>query len=199
MPASRRQKMRCAYADPYEAPVKAKKPRAPPKKLTPEEKEEKQKLAAEKKAHAAKKKEWETALTPWVVDKDVRFSIGTLAMFKSDAKAAYGLTEKDILSIRHECIPNSLKTFFACADVGALALRKQKFFDPTFEMPAKDSKKQLSPGLIDAPRCLFKKTADDNRRRKANFHSCSVFSQLVQETGNKEYSLFMGGRAEFAM
>ncbi|KAI0059332.1 hypothetical protein BV25DRAFT_1829117 [Artomyces pyxidatus] len=198
MPPSRRQKMGCAYATPYETSPKAKKPRAPPKKLTPEEKEQKQKLSVAKKALAEKKKEWEATLTPWVVDTSVRFRVGTLAMFKSDAKHAYGLTEKEMLTLPHECIPNSLKTFFACAQVGALALRKEKFFNPDFVVPPKDANKQLSPGLVASPRRLFKKEEDDNRRRKANFHETYALGCLLKEGADLQFAAKFGRTSAFA-
>ncbi|KAI0310679.1 hypothetical protein OF83DRAFT_839404 [Amylostereum chailletii] len=185
MPAYRRTKSLCAYADPYDLPSspKVKKPRAPPKKLTPEEREEKKALAAEKKAVSERKKEWEATLTPWAVDTSVRFALNTMAMFKSDARAAYSLTEKEMLTLRHECIPGSAKTFFACVDVGQLALRKAKFFDPSFVIPPRDPTKTVSPGIKNLPRRLFEKKNDSNKSRKANFSETSAFVYLLKEVG----------------
>lgn len=99
------------------------------------------------------------------------------------AMKAYGVTEKEILTLPHEIIPGSRKKFFACADVGALALRKANFFDATVSVPERDAAKPVSPGLISSIRVLFEKMDTSNRARKANFHETSAYRQIVKETG----------------
>ncbi|TFY81260.1 hypothetical protein EWM64_g2754 [Hericium alpestre] len=203
--------MRCAGYDdepkPKAAP-KAKTPRAAPRtKLTDEEKAQKREEAAERKAFAEKKKEWKAALKPWNVDTSFRLRIGTMAMYKSDglfispfdfddpwlrdfiplAKHAYGLTEEEILTLPHESIPNSSKTFFSCQTAADLSLKKDKFFDPEFEIPPADEKKQISRGLVKKPRAVFKKTDNDVRRRKANFIEMSVIAQIFIETKDPNF------------
>lgn len=76
--------MRCAYAEPYDSPVaaaKPKQPRAPAKKLTDEEKAEKKKLAEEKKAITEKKKAWKATLVRWVDRDSLRHPKDTLVRF----------------------------------------------------------------------------------------------------------------------
>ena len=45
-------------------------------------------------------------------------------MYKSDAKSAFGLSDKDMDTLPHESIQNSPKTFFALKDVRRLATEK---------------------------------------------------------------------------
>lgn len=72
--------MRCAYAEPYTSPAGAapKKPRAPAIKLTPEEKEAKKLLTAQKKAETEKKKAWKETLVEWGRNLDYRLATNTL-------------------------------------------------------------------------------------------------------------------------
>ncbi|KAJ7493879.1 hypothetical protein FB451DRAFT_1164744 [Mycena latifolia] len=53
-----------------------------------------------------------------------RHLTGTHVMFKSDAMKAFGLTEMEILTLRHESVPASPKTYFALADAKTLQQRK---------------------------------------------------------------------------
>ncbi|KAG8987664.1 hypothetical protein FRB94_001575 [Tulasnella sp. JGI-2019a] len=84
-------------------------------------------------------------------------------MYKSDTKNAFKLTEKEIMTLPHECIPGSAKTFFSCADAKDLALRKS----------AADADKDvgaISPGLsFVGVQGVFRKTDDNNRSRRKNF------------------------------
>ncbi|KAE9386623.1 hypothetical protein BT96DRAFT_948987 [Gymnopus androsaceus JB14] len=121
MPAYRT-KMRCAFASPE--PIKEKKPRAPRKKLTEEEKAEAAEKRSARKEWMEATKEWEEALLPWRQDEDFKWPTGTLGIYKSDAKSKYSLTDADILTLRHESISNSPKSFFSYVDVRNLAEKK---------------------------------------------------------------------------
>ncbi|TFY81263.1 hypothetical protein EWM64_g2753 [Hericium alpestre] len=184
MPPYRR-KMRCAGYDaepkPKAAP-KAKTPRAAPRtKLSDEEKAQKREEAAKKKALTEKKKEWKATLKPWNVDTTFKLGVGGMAMYKSDAKHAYGLTEEEILTLPHESIACSPKTFYACQTAADLSLKKEKFFDPDFIIPPPDETQQVWRGLLKKPRAVFKKTDDDPARRK-NFDARDVTTQVFSET-----------------
>ncbi|KAF7351127.1 hypothetical protein MSAN_01675200 [Mycena sanguinolenta] len=120
MPAYRT-KMRCAYADPL---LTEKKPRAPRKQLTPEEKEEAKIKRAANKAVRENKVEWEAGLKMWAGDERMSWPLGTLALFKSDAKRAFKLTDADLNTLPRESIACSPKTYYALKDVQALVRRK---------------------------------------------------------------------------
>ncbi|KZV85930.1 hypothetical protein EXIGLDRAFT_725383, partial [Exidia glandulosa HHB12029] len=113
MPAHRSSKSRCAFA----SPPPAKKPRAPRKVVS----------AEEKTANALvreKKKAWEATLVPPKADPGFTWPQGTVGMFPSDAKTAFKLTPKEIDTLRREEIQGSRKSFVSLADVKNLARRK---------------------------------------------------------------------------
>ncbi|KAJ3496826.1 hypothetical protein NLJ89_g10430 [Agrocybe chaxingu] len=117
----RQPRMRCAYADPPPAKPRQAKPK---KVLTEEEKAEAKVLKEARKKVRDAKNAWEASLVSWTSKGDFRFPIGTMAMYKSDAKSSYSLSEKEILTLPHESIPGSSKTFVSQADTKALAQRK---------------------------------------------------------------------------
>ncbi|EJD41404.1 hypothetical protein AURDEDRAFT_127128 [Auricularia subglabra TFB-10046 SS5] len=115
MPAYRTQKrFRCAFASPEPA---AKKPRAPKKVLSPEEK-------AANALTRDKKKAWEATLAPAPENDSIVWPKGTVGMFPNDAKTAFKLTPKEIATLRREHVQNSRKSFVRLADVEDLARRK---------------------------------------------------------------------------
>ncbi|KAF8347262.1 hypothetical protein F5887DRAFT_51143 [Amanita rubescens] len=111
------------------------------------------------------RKEWEATLKPWVHNESLRLPIGTLAMYKSDAKKAFTLTESEMLTLPHESIANSPKTFFALDAIKALARRKHQagalLMDP------------VDQAMLNAT--VWKKTEDNGRRNRTNW---SVASDL---------------------
>ncbi|KAJ7685923.1 hypothetical protein B0H17DRAFT_1225227 [Mycena rosella] len=70
--------------------------------------------------------EWQASLPqPWVESSTpFRHPAGVYLMFKSDAKKEFGLTEAEILTLRHESVTASPKTYFALADAKVLQQRK---------------------------------------------------------------------------
>ena len=86
-------------------------------------------------------------------------------MYKSDAKSAFGLTDKDLLTLPYEAIQNSPKTFYSFKDVRRLA--KAKFaagaLPPDSFMVAGEPK----GGYI---RLFEKKNHTPNRRVRTNWY-----------------------------
>ncbi|KAJ7452787.1 hypothetical protein B0H11DRAFT_1653545, partial [Mycena galericulata] len=121
MPKYSRSKM-CTDSEYRPKPV-IKRPR---KNLTEEEKEEAKIKRAVNKVLRANRKKWEATLPkPWIEGANpFRHPTETYVMFKSDAKKAFSLTEGEILTLPHESIPGSFKTYFALADAQALQQRK---------------------------------------------------------------------------
>ncbi|KAF7356431.1 hypothetical protein MVEN_00976000 [Mycena venus] len=143
--------MSCAYRT--EPVVKR-----PKKVLTESEKEDAKFERAVNKMLKETRGEWEAALPkPWEEGATTfRHPAGTHVMFKSDAKKAFNLTEREVLTLPHESIPASPKTYFALADIRALQQRK-------FVAGAlldTDLKGQLR---------VLKSTTNTGRRCKANF------------------------------
>ncbi|KAJ7120644.1 hypothetical protein C8R46DRAFT_929198, partial [Mycena filopes] len=129
------------------------------KKILADEEKAEAKVKREiSKALAERRVEWEATLPgPWVEGATpFRHLAGTHVMFKSDAKKAFSLTEREILTLRHEAIPASPKTYFAVADVRALQRRKY-----------------IAGALLSAePKGkwrVLKVTTSSGRRKKANF------------------------------
>ncbi|KAJ7159211.1 hypothetical protein C8R43DRAFT_1233989 [Mycena crocata] len=147
-----RSNMCCAHAVP---PPVVKRPK---KILTEDEKEEAKLKRAANKVLRDNMKEWKTTLpAQWVEGATVfRHPYGTHVMFKSDAKKAFSLTETEILTLPHESIPGSFKTYFALTD--AKALQRRKF----------DSGALSSVGVKGNLRVL-RAMPDSGRRKKANF------------------------------
>ncbi|KAJ7106863.1 hypothetical protein C8R43DRAFT_1045353 [Mycena crocata] len=120
---SYRSKMSCAYrAEPL---VKR------PKKILTEDEKEDAKMKREiNKMVKESRTKWESTLPgAWIEGPNAyrhprKHLCESPVMFKSDAKKSFSLTETDILTLRHESIPSSLKTYFALADVKALQKRK---------------------------------------------------------------------------
>ncbi|KAF7978466.1 hypothetical protein HWV62_45585 [Athelia sp. TMB] len=162
MPAYRRGRMACAYADP--AP---KKPRAPKKQLTEEEKEDAAIKREINKLMRESKKDWEATLKPWKGDERMAWSLNTLALFKSDAKKAFSLTEDEIMTLPRENIAASPKSYFALKDVQALAKRK-------FEAGALLEDPNDDPSVLDRAG-VRKKYQDNGRRNKGNWTDVSSF------------------------
>ncbi|KAF8967928.1 hypothetical protein BDZ97DRAFT_1916501 [Flammula alnicola] len=159
MPASRSKKYaRCIGYQ--EEVVKAPKARQPKKALTEQEKEDAEIQKTVRKTTREAKKQWEETLVPWTPNNGFRFPIGTMALYKSDAKSAYSVTEKEMLTLRYESIPGSAKTFFAQEDVKNLARRK-------FEAGA--NKLDVRYDQVKGELKLFKKMEDSNRSRRKNF------------------------------
>ncbi|KAJ7130697.1 hypothetical protein C8R46DRAFT_1048810 [Mycena filopes] len=122
-----------------------------PKKVLNEEEKAEAKVKREiNKALKDKRVEWEATLPgPWREGAaPFRHLAGTHVMFKSDAKKAFTLTEREILTLRHESIPASPKTYFAVADVRALQRRNSE--------PQGNWR-------------VLKATTSSGRRKKANF------------------------------
>ncbi|EIM79316.1 uncharacterized protein STEHIDRAFT_163836 [Stereum hirsutum FP-91666 SS1] len=193
----------CAYARASSAPysttgngstLQPKAKAAPRKKATSEE-------IAKRKAMAEKKKVWIASLIEWKDPfnggRPYQQVKGTMCMFKSDGKHAYGLTEQEILTLPHETIQNSRKSYYACADLGALSLRKLHFIDPSFVIPPEDLErpKPISRGLVNAPRKLMEKTKDGPRRIKSNYKETSVYMAVRRETEDTKVAILFGARS----
>jgi hypothetical protein len=78
-------------------------------------------------------------------------------MFKSHAKMAFRLTEQEILTLPHESIPGSFKTYYAFHAVKALHSRK--FIAGAL------ADRELKGNLR-----MLRATTDTGRRCKANFY-----------------------------
>ncbi|KAJ7092288.1 hypothetical protein B0H15DRAFT_1021040 [Mycena belliarum] len=148
---SYRSKISCASrADPFLT--------RPKKTLTEEEKEDAKMKREINKMLKERRVAWEAALpSPWSEGNSTfRHPVSTRVMFKSDAKKTFGLTEAEVLTLRHESIPRSPKTYFSLADVQALQQRK---FDAgaLFDVELKGNIRVLLA------------TASTGRRCKANF------------------------------
>ncbi|KII85454.1 hypothetical protein PLICRDRAFT_56695 [Plicaturopsis crispa FD-325 SS-3] len=168
MPPVRSRKMRCAFRE--SPPPKARKPRAPMKVLTEEEKADAEIEKEVRKMGREMKKDWDAQLgKAWTPDSTFRFPIGTIAMYKSDAKSAYKLTEAEMLTLPHESIPLSPKTFYAQDAIVDLAQRK-------LDAGAMKIDFMMPSSLMNFTIRRFKKSDNDNRRRKANFSQISGFS-----------------------
>ncbi|KAJ6480665.1 hypothetical protein C8R47DRAFT_1135463 [Mycena vitilis] len=128
----------------------AKRPR---KVLTAEEKvEAKAKRAVNKTLRENRAQAWVEGNTPF------RHWVGTHIMFKSDAKQSFSLTETEILTLPHESVPGSFKTYFSLPAVKALQQRK-------FAAGA-----LLTVGVKnDHLRCVLRSQSSVGRRKKANF------------------------------
>ncbi|KAJ7106847.1 hypothetical protein C8R43DRAFT_1243760 [Mycena crocata] len=148
---SYRSKMSCSYrAEPV---VKR------PKRILTEDEKEDAKMKREiNKMVKESRTKWESTLPgAWIAGPNAyRHPANTYVMFKSDAKKSFSLTETEILTLRHESIPSSPKTYFALADVKALQKRK---FDAgaLLEMDVKGTWR------------VSKSTTSTGRRCKANF------------------------------
>ncbi|KAF7351139.1 hypothetical protein MSAN_01676400 [Mycena sanguinolenta] len=107
-------------------PRKKSRDREHKKQVTPEEKEAAKTKRSATEVLQEKKEEWAAGLKPWTGDERMRWPLGTLALFKADAKGAFKLTEAEMLTLPHESIPNSGKSYsyYALSDVKALARRK---------------------------------------------------------------------------
>lgn len=99
------------------------------------------------------------------------------------AKKAYGLTEAEILTVPHESIQASSKTIFAVSAVAELVHRKGKFFDPTYTDAFDRAKPLASSGLTSMPCVLLKKTGENPRRVRTNYHETPALLTLVTEVG----------------
>ncbi|KAK7056096.1 hypothetical protein R3P38DRAFT_3305034 [Favolaschia claudopus] len=101
------------------------KARPPKKVLTAEEKEEAKAQRAANKVLREKRTEWEASLPPpFQQSSSFKHSAGTLVTFKTDAKRVFGLSERDMETLRYEACPWSIKQYYALADVRALQRRK---------------------------------------------------------------------------
>ncbi|THU97375.1 hypothetical protein K435DRAFT_965531 [Dendrothele bispora CBS 962.96] len=152
-----RTKKRASSVDEIES--KPKKPRASQKTPTKEQKEinvAKEKQEARKALRQAKK-EWETSLEQWDQDEEFQWPTGTLAMYKSDARSSYSLTDTDLSSLPHESISNSPKAFYRYDDIKDLAAQKLEkgAMKEGYELPETKESSQIR---------LFKKTIQDERR-----------------------------------
>ncbi|KZP30594.1 hypothetical protein FIBSPDRAFT_850485 [Athelia psychrophila] len=156
MPAYRR-KINCAYAEPT--------PKKPRQQLSEEEKEDAKLKRDINKLIREQRTEWEATLTPWKGDEAMRWPVNTLALFKSDAKKAFSLTEAELLTLPHECIAASPKSYFALKDVQALAHRKHEA-GALLEDPSSD------PDVLEGAG-VRKKRQDNGRRNKGNWADVS--------------------------
>jgi hypothetical protein len=125
---------------------------------------EKKAAAAERAAVKEKKKAFEDACMPYVAESHSgeQFAAGTKvrrvysrvftrlsrvgrvadaflqAQFKSDAKKAFALTEKELASVRFMGFPSSSKIVYALADLQVLAEKKRAALGPdNFDYPAR--------------------------------------------------------------
>ncbi|KZT70755.1 hypothetical protein DAEQUDRAFT_810357 [Daedalea quercina L-15889] len=98
-------------------------------------------------------REWEATLKPWASRVDngrgVPFEIGTKAQFKSDAKKAFGLTNKEIASLPYMGFAGSGKTIYRLTDCKAIADRKRKALRmDAFDYPAREIMAPTQPKAI---------------------------------------------------
>ncbi|VDB96720.1 unnamed protein product [Peniophora sp. CBMAI 1063] len=167
---------RCAYAM-FDEPVKPK--RAPAKKrseMTEDEKEEADIMRIARKGIKIAKDEWEKALpAPWAGPEDFKWPTGTIGIYKSDAKSSFGLTDKDIMTLRHEAISGSPKTFYSLIDVKNLSFEKfaASALSLDFKMPG-----QPKNGTVR----IFQKTDHSpNRRTRTNWRDLERASWFMVE------------------
>jgi hypothetical protein len=85
-------------------------------------------------------------------------TLGTDTFFL--AKSAYGLTDKEMATLKHESIPRSAKTFFSQEDAKNLARRK---------FIAGASKPGFQLDEVKGELRLFHKALDSNVSRRKNF------------------------------
>ncbi|KAI0642271.1 hypothetical protein C8Q79DRAFT_1013561 [Trametes meyenii] len=123
------------------------------------------------------KEEWEKTLTAWDGPSDFKWLTDTLGMYKSDAKTAFGLTERDMATLEHESIQSSPKTFFSLASVRKLATAK-------FAAGALPLEEFMLPGRPKngANVRLFEKTnKTPNRRIRSNWYDLGPMAWVVVE------------------
>ncbi|KAF7304040.1 hypothetical protein MIND_00635300 [Mycena indigotica] len=129
MPA-RRRRYSCIHAVPEPAPrTRATRPKP---LLSEAERIAAKAKRAQNKVLREARKLWEAALPDaWTEpgssrSAPFRHPRGTHVMYRSDAKKAFGLTEREILTLPHETIPCAwaVKTYFALRDIRALHHRK---------------------------------------------------------------------------
>ncbi|KAF8208410.1 hypothetical protein K438DRAFT_1961025 [Mycena galopus ATCC 62051] len=159
MPAYRA-KIRCAYADPLSI---VKEPRVPKRQLTAEEKEDAKIQRGVNKLLREKKKDWEATLTPWTGDERMRLQLNTL----SDAKRAFKLTDAEMLTLPHEAIASSPKSYYPLDRVKDLARRK-------YLAGAALADLSQDPDVLETAG-VRKKYEDNGRRNKGNWGSVSSF------------------------
>ncbi|KAI5120074.1 hypothetical protein M0805_002635 [Coniferiporia weirii] len=132
-----------------EASPKPKRQRALRKAMSEEEKEEAVRLRLKRKAERESK-----------------------GMYKSDAKTAYDLTEKDLATLRHESIQSSRKTFFSHRQVKKLAIRK-------YIALTGDSLENIQFGFV---RLFTKADVCPNRRTRQNWKDLGDAGEAVLKT-----------------
>ncbi|KAJ7361088.1 hypothetical protein DFH08DRAFT_365314 [Mycena albidolilacea] len=126
MPAYRRTKFTCAYAEPTPRPRAPRVPKKHRKDMTQEERDEEdiQKLVNKNKREL--QKEWEATLAPATQSPTFYWPAGTRGLYPSDAKRVYKLTPKEMDTLKREHIQNSPKSIVRLSDVLDLAKRKHE-------------------------------------------------------------------------
>ncbi|KDQ08054.1 hypothetical protein BOTBODRAFT_38273 [Botryobasidium botryosum FD-172 SS1] len=117
-------RVRCAFDTDPIAPKRTAKPKVV---LTDEEKAVKKEETLRRAQLRKKKAEWESALTEWKgakSHKGVALPAGTKALFKSDAKKFYGLSDKDIAALPFQGFNGSSKQVIPLHEIEAHAKRK---------------------------------------------------------------------------
>ncbi|KAK1235312.1 hypothetical protein PQX77_001470 [Marasmius sp. AFHP31] len=121
----------CAYADPKPKP-KPRKSRKPKNLFSEDNEVTREMTRIINKANREKKKEWQATLVAAEVDPKFSWPEGTKGLYKSEAKAVFKFTEKEVLTLRAEHIAGSSKSFVSLDDANNLAARRAEFFEERF-------------------------------------------------------------------
>ncbi|KAI0675840.1 hypothetical protein C8Q78DRAFT_988330 [Trametes maxima] len=175
MPRAYRSRFRCAYADP---PVPKRRPAVKKRsEMTQDEKDEADAKGLARKELKTAKEEWEKNLASWNGPSDFKWPTNTLGMYKSDAKTAFGLTDRDMAALQHESIQASPKTFFSLASVRKLAADKFQAGALPFEQFMLPGKPKDGVNVR-----LSKKTnGTPNRRIRSNWYDMGSMAWVVVE------------------
>ncbi|KDR75735.1 hypothetical protein GALMADRAFT_211185 [Galerina marginata CBS 339.88] len=167
MPAFRSRKMCAGYAEEAAQArkearkqtqrVARQKAREAKKNMTEEEKEADKLAELARKAARDSKKKWGSTLVPWVHNDKFSFPVGTVVMYKSDAKSAYSLTEKEVLTLKYESIYGAWASFVSQKDAVDLSHRKYE---------AGAYKAGFTDGQVNERLRLFKKVNNSNSHKK---------------------------------
>ncbi|KAJ7837328.1 hypothetical protein B0H14DRAFT_2589193 [Mycena olivaceomarginata] len=126
MPAYRRTKFTCAYAEPTPRPSRPSRSQEAPEGHDPRGTRRRGYKKLVNKSKRELKKEWEATLVPATQSPTFYWPAGTRGLYPSDAKRVYKLTPKEMDTLKREHIQNSPKSIVRLSDVLDLAKRKHE-------------------------------------------------------------------------